>query len=177
MTGVAYPAGWKIELLSKTHRRKPFCSGQPEVDAWLHSNALQSQSKHLTATKILVDSTSTVAGFYTLATSQVDFSDLPPTIVKRLPNRALPVAVIAWLGVSRDFQGRGIGKRILATALGDCHEASKTFAFVAVILDCIDDRARQFYEQFDFKSVPGHPRKLYLSFKLLEAMVNENKGQ
>jgi hypothetical protein len=62
---------------------------------------MQHQDKRLSATKVLLDQQTAVAGFYTLATGQVDFGDLPADLAKKLPRRALPVAVLAWLGVSK----------------------------------------------------------------------------
>ncbi|HVS40032.1 MAG TPA: GNAT family N-acetyltransferase [Gemmataceae bacterium] len=141
------------------------------MDEWLASRALQNQEKHLSATKVLLDEKGLIAGYYTLATGQVDFSDLPSEVTKRLPRRVLPVAVLAWLGVAADRQGQGPGARLLAQALRDCHEAGKTFAFVAVILDCLNDAAKAFYRRWDFEDVPGHPYWLFLSSKRLNAMI------
>ncbi len=171
MSGVRYPDGWRVELLTKSHNRKGFQSGQDEVDAWLRKSAFQSQKKHLSSTKVLLDSESRIVGYYTLATSQVDFSDLPVEVAKSLPDRQLPVAVLAWLGVDRSCQGRGIGKRLLATALKDCYDAADTFAFIAVILDCVDAPSKAFYQRFDFTELPGYPMRLYLPFKLLEKLA------
>ncbi|WP_196784640.1 GNAT family N-acetyltransferase [Crateriforma conspicua] len=158
-------------MLSKSHNRKGFQSGQDEVDAWLKKTAFQNQKKHLSSTKALLDSESSIVGHYTLATCQVDFSDLPVEIAKSLPSRQLPVAVLAWLGIDKSFQGRGIGKRLLATALKDCYDAAQTFAFIAVILDCVDAPSKAFYQQFDFAELPGYPMRLYLPFKLLERLA------
>jgi GNAT superfamily N-acetyltransferase len=83
----------------------------------------------------------------------------------------LPVAVLAWLGVARDRHGQGLGRLLLAQALRDCHEAGKTFAFIAVILDCIDNKAKAFYQHFDFAELPGHPYRHFLSTVQLEAMM------
>ena len=85
-----------------------------------------------------------------------------------------PVAVLAWLGVARDFQGRGLGRLLLAQALRECHDAGQTFAFIAVILDCVDDASKAFYQQFDFAELPGHPYRLYLPFRLLEKMSQDS---
>ena len=172
MIGVQFPEKWRVENLSKSHDRKGFKSGNVEVDKWLSQTALQSQSKRLTNTKVLLNDVGTVVGYYTLATSQVDFSDLPQGLAKSLPRGQLPVAVLAWLGIAKSFQGQGIGKRLLATALGDCHAASQTFAFMAVILDCVDQPAKDFYQRFDFEELPGYPMRLYLSFQCLEKLMN-----
>jgi GNAT superfamily N-acetyltransferase len=115
-----------------------------------------------------------VASYYPLATGQVDFSDLPADVVRRPPRRQLPVAVLAWLGVHEEFQGRGLGRLLLAHALRECYEAGQTFAFIAVILDCIDDAAKTFYQRFGFQEVPGHPYRLFLGASQLEAMMRSD---
>ena len=171
MNGVNFPDGHCLERLVKSHPRKAFASGQPQVDHWLATKALQNQDKHLSMTKVLLDSDNVIAGYYTLATGQVDFGELPPVETKLLPRRMLPVAVLAWLGVAADRQGAGLGRLLLAQALRDCFDAGLTFAFIAVIIECIDDKAKAFYKHFDFAPLPGHPYRLFLSTNRLEAMM------
>jgi ribosomal protein S18 acetylase RimI-like enzyme len=52
--------------------------------------------------------------------------------------------MIGWLGVREADQGQGHGRRLLALALKDSYDAGQTFPFIAVILDCIDDKALAF---------------------------------
>jgi GNAT superfamily N-acetyltransferase len=157
--------------LARAHQRRAFRSGVQAVDDWLATRALQNQVKHLSVTKGLIDPTGVIAGYYTLAPGQVDFGDLPAELARRLPRRTLPVAILAWLGVGKDHQRQGLGERLLAQALRDCFEAGKTFAFIAVIIDCIDDRSKTFYQKWDFRELPGYPYRLYLSANQLEAMM------
>ena len=171
MSGVRFPDGFRLERLERGHPRRGFRSGASPVDDWLATKALQHQEKHLSVSRVLLDEAGEIAGYFTLATAQVDFGDLPDSERKGLPRRALPVAVLAWLGVATDRQGQGLGRLLLAQALRDCHEAGKTFAFVAVVLDCLDDRARAFYRRFDFEELPGHPYRLFLSTRRLDAMI------
>ena len=165
------PDGAWIEPLRRSHPRQEFSCGEPHVDDWLQTKALQQQDKRLSVTRVFLDVEGKIVGFYTLATGQVDFGDLPPELVKRLPRRALPVAVLAWLGVEQDHRGQGWGRLLLARALRDCYESGQTFAFVAVILDCIDDAARSFYKKWDFQALPGHKNRLFLTWKQLQAMM------
>jgi GNAT superfamily N-acetyltransferase len=171
MNGVRFPDGFRLEQLRREHHRKQFRCGEEPVDDWLATKALQNQDKHLSVTRVLLDEAGTIAGYYTLATGQVDFGDLPAELAKGLPRRLLPVAVVAWLGVGTDYQGRGLGRLLLAQALRDCYEAGQTFAFIAVILDCLNDAAKAFYQQWDFEELPGHPYRLFLSTKRLQAMM------
>jgi GNAT superfamily N-acetyltransferase len=174
VTGVLFPAGFRLETLRRGHPRRSFRSGEEKVDDWLATKALQHQEKRLSVTKVLVDEPGAIAGYYTLATGQVDFGDLPPQVAKHLPRRQLPVAVLAWLAVGLDRQGQGLGRLLLAQALRDCYEAGQTFAFIAVILDCINDAAKAFYQHWDFQELPGHPYRLFLSANHLEAMMQES---
>jgi GNAT superfamily N-acetyltransferase len=178
VTGVALPLGFSLEPLQRSHQRRRFDCGQSEVNDWLHTKALQHQDKRLSATRVLIDQDRAVAGFYTLATGQVDFGDLPSDLARKLPRRALPVAILAWLGVSVTLQGQKLGDLLLARALRDCYEAGQTFAFVAVILDCVDDQARAFYQRWDFAQMPGNPYRLFLSAQTLTAMITSRaRGQ
>ncbi len=171
MKPVAFPPGFRLETLRRDHPRKQFESGQPSVDDWLATKALQNQDKHLSVTRVLITPSGPIAGYFTLATGQVDFGDLPPEAARRLPKRMLPVAILAWLGISKSHQGQGLGRSLLAQSLRECNEAGRTFAFVAVILDCVDDAAKTFYQRWDFREMPGHPYRLYLSAGDLEAMM------
>lgn len=174
MSSVVVPAGFHWERLQRNHPRRQFCSGQAKVDGWLRTKAWQHQKKHLSVTKVLLDNGNRIVGYFTLATGQVDFSDLPGDVTRQLPRRSLPVAILAWLGVAEDRQGQGFGRTLLAQALRDCYEAGDTFAFVAVVLDCLSDAAKQFYQQWDFAELPGHPYRLFVSYQQLEAMMRDS---
>jgi GNAT superfamily N-acetyltransferase len=173
---VDFPADYHIESLSRSHPRRAFDCGLDEVNDWLATGALQSQRKHLSVTRVLLDAAGAIAGYYTLATGQVDFGDLPPELAHPLPRRMLPVAVLAWLGVNRDHQHQRLGSRLLAQALNDCLDAGATFPFVAVILDSLDDRSRDFYRKWGFAELPGHPYRLYLGIDHLQAIAASSDG-
>jgi GNAT superfamily N-acetyltransferase len=175
VNGVRFPEGLQLDHLRREHPRKQFQCGEQAVDDWLATKALQNQTKHRSVTKVLLDTAGRIAGYYTLATGQVDFGDLPAEVSKSLPRRLLPVAVLAWLGVSTGHQGQGLGRLLLAQALRGCYEAEQTFAFIAVILDCLHDKAKAFYQQWDFEELPGHPYRLFLSARRLEAMMEEQE--
>ncbi|MBI3410902.1 MAG: GNAT family N-acetyltransferase [Planctomycetes bacterium] len=166
-----FPPGYRLEAVRREHPRKDFHCGSDAVDDWLASKALQNQEKRLSVTKVLLERSGGIAGYYTLAVGQVDFSDLPAEITKRLPRRNLPVAVLAWLGVNKSVQGKGLGPLLLAHALRGCYEAGKIFAFVAVVVDAIDDSAKAFYKRWDFRELLGQPNRLFFSSKQLEAMM------
>jgi GNAT superfamily N-acetyltransferase len=172
---VRFPEGFRLEELRSEHPRAQFdCANTPaqqRVNAWLAAEAMQSQKKRLSKTQVLLAADGRIAGFYSIAMGQIDFGQLPSELAKKLPKRAVPVAVLAWLGVDKSFKGQSLGRSLLAQALAECHEAGRTFPFVALILDCIDEDAKRFYQCWDFREMPGRPMKLYLSAQSLDAMM------
>ena len=173
MSPVQFPDGYRIELLCREHRRSNFDCGVDTVNDWLATNALQNQSKHLSSTKVLVDRSDNITGYYSLAIGQVDFSELPVEFVRKLPRRLLPIVKLAWFGVAKSHQGQRLGSRLLAQALADCYVAGKTFSFIAVILDSLSEEATAFYRKFDFHTLPGQLNRLFLSAEQLEVMMRE----
>jgi GNAT superfamily N-acetyltransferase len=173
VSDVRFPAGFHLEQLRRNHPRRSFHSGQQSVDDWLATKALQHQTKHLSATKVLIDDRGAIAGYYTLAPAQIDFSDLPAELSRRLPHRMLPAAVLAWLGVNGTYQGLGLGSQLLGQALRDCWEGGRVFPFVLVILDCVDNEAKSFYKKYGFAELPGQPYRLFLSAQQLDAMMRQ----
>lgn len=171
MKEILLPEGFHWERLTRAHPRRKFGCGVDQVDEWLRKRAWQSQKKKLTVTQVLLDSEGVIAGFYTLATGQVDCGELPTELTKKLPKRLLPVAVLAWLGVDKNYQCQGIGTRLVAQALRDSYSAGATFPFVAVLLDCLNESAKQFYARWDFQEMPGYLLKLILSYQKLAAIM------
>lgn len=172
MKTVCFPEEFRLERLTKAHSRRQFACGDCNVDVWLQQYALQNQEKHLSTTSVLIDASNTIVGYFTLAAGQVLCDELPQHLTSRLPKRGLPVAVLAWLGVATEFQGQGFGHRLLAQALNDCYRASKTLAFIGIIVDCLDQRTKAFYCQWDFEELKPASLRLFLSCEKLERLMN-----
>jgi predicted transcriptional regulator len=132
VSGVQFAPGMRLEPLRREHPRRRFRCGEETVENWLATKAFQHQEKHLSVTKVLLDEEGVIVGYYTLATGQVDFSDLPADVGRDLPRRLLPVAVLAWLGVSLSHQGQGLGGQRLQAAKGTNY--STTVKMLAVML-------------------------------------------
>jgi ribosomal protein S18 acetylase RimI-like enzyme len=157
------PSGFTLEILSREHRRKRFSSGDPRVDDWLIHKALSAMEKSTSTTRLLVAAGGEVAGYYTLANTALDVSLVPPAMFGgKVPSRMPPTLTLAWLGVDRRFQGRGLGTLLFLRALADGVEVYQLVRFVAVIVDALTEENRAFYEGHGFLPVPGTASKLYL---------------
>jgi GNAT superfamily N-acetyltransferase len=172
---IQWPDGFSIEQLNTHHKRTAFSSGVDSVDEWLKKSARQAQEKQLAITKILLKEPNIIAGYYTLAMGQVNFDELPHQMARKLPTTLLPIVTLAWLGIDKRHQGKGLGERILAQALADCYHTGQIMPFVAVLLDCATASAKTFYQRYDFEELPGHPMKLMLPWKLLSRLMGVEK--
>jgi len=161
----------EFEKLSKHHKRNKFNSGEPKVDEWIKTKARQAQEKRLSITNVLCDSKA-VVGYYTIAIGQLSLEELPEAEFKKLPKGVVPIVTLAWLGLDISMQGRGLGDKLFVHALAHCYKTGLNFPYVAVIIDCMNEKAKKFYERYDFKEIVGHPMKLYISWKRLEVIAN-----
>lgn len=75
------------------------------------------------------------------------------------------VVLLARLAVDAPEKGKGLGKALLFDALQRIAEAADIVGVRAVMAHAIHERARQFYEHFNFDSSPVDPFQLMLLLK------------
>lgn len=151
----------KIEPLSKNHDRRAFTCGVEALDTYLKRFARQHADANISRTYVAV-SGATVSGFYSLAMSGIRRENLPEKYSSRYPNFPLPVARLARLAVALNVQGQGLGELLLADALQRCLQISESIGMLGVIVDAKDERARGWYERYEFERLPDSPLTLGL---------------
>ena len=88
--------------------------------------------------------------------------NLPERYLNRFPNFPLPVARLARLAVDLNRQRQGLGELLLADALQRCLRISESIGMLGVIVDAKDERARGWYERYEFERLPDSPLTLWL---------------
>ena len=88
--------------------------------------------------------------------------NLPEKYLNRFPNFPLPVARLARLAVDLNHQRQGLGELLLADALQRCLHISDSIGMLGVIVDAKDERARGWYERYEFERLPDSPLTLWL---------------
>ena len=152
-----------ITPLGKHHDRAAFSCGVDVLDAWLRARAGQDVRRRLARVFVCCkEGSSAVLGFYTLSSLSVDVSSLPEDRARKLPGLPVPATLIGGLAVSRDAQGQGVGRLLLADAVKRTLAASEEVAIHALVVDAKDDRARQFYESFGFIRLADRNERLFL---------------
>lgn len=154
----------EILALGRRHDRAAFSCGIEALDRYLKTQANQDVRRRVARVFVCCEQGSdTILGYYTLSALSIDLSSLPEDRARRLPRHPVPAALIGRLAVSRDAQGQGIGRLLLANAVTRSLAVSEEIAIHAMVVDAKDERAKGFYEAFGFKPLVDEPRRLYLS--------------
>ncbi len=157
-----------VTLDKGRHCRESFSSGKAELDRFLKDQASRHMEVEISRTYLLPTSNPLENGklgiraFYTIAPSTVSKRNFPRKEENKLPLYPVPVLLIAQLAVHQDHQHTGIGKVTLVAALRKAHSIAKEAAFHSVVVDCLDQDARGFYEKFGFKELCIHNGRVRL---------------
>jgi ribosomal protein S18 acetylase RimI-like enzyme len=159
---------FRIEILEAKHDRKGFNCGVEALDRYFRERVTQDVRRRATACYVAVDAAANrVAGYYTLAAGGVALTDLPDSMVHRLPR--YPSVPVAWLGrlaVDREYQGRRLGGALLWDAR--LRAVRSEIAVFALVVDAKDERAEAFYRHHGFAAFGSLPRQLILPLNSLK---------
>lgn len=159
------------------HSRAAFTCGHPSIDSFLKKIAPQRQQQKIGATLVAVDAEGDprrIVGYYTMLPHQFRGDDLPDPYRKgsRIGNvYAVPGALLARLGVSLNFQGNGIGKKLMSDALTRVVSLADEWGCAAIVTDPSDDRARTFCASFDFEALGDGTPRMIVGLKTIVAAL------
>lgn len=155
---------FQIEKLRREHPVESFDCGQEALNRFLVRFALTNQLANASQTYLgLADGA--IAGFYTLVVGEITYEDAPERLIKGLARHPVPVAILARLAVSVDWQGKGVGAGLLKDAMKRTLQAANIIGIRAFIVHAKDDNVKRFYERFNFAPSPTDPLHLYLLIK------------
>jgi GNAT superfamily N-acetyltransferase len=157
-------AALRIEKLRRDHPVEGFDCGRDELNRFLVRHALQSQQGNASQTYLAL-AHEQVVGFYTLVVGAVEYVEAPPRLVKGLGRYPVPLMVLARLGVSVTWQGKGLGSGLLKDTMLRTLQAADIAGIRALATHAKDDQARTFYERYDFIPSPTDPYHMFLLLK------------
>jgi GNAT superfamily N-acetyltransferase len=168
------PLNYEIEPLGAHHDRAAFSCGVEQLDRYFREQAGQERRKDVAAIFVLrLLDTDQVAGYYTLSATSIEPLSLPQGLIKRLPRYpTLPALLVGRLAADRRFQGQGIGRMLLMSALARSLELREQLGAIGVVVDAKSDAARDFYEKYGFMRFLDDAYRLFLPMKTLVALVS-----
>lgn len=162
------------ELLSSEHIKEHFDCGQQLLSQYLHKQAKQDVKRQLTACFVILNDRNEVKGYYTLSNAGIERPLLPAEISKKLPPsyESLPVTLLGRLARDIIYHGERLGELLLLDALKRCYDASLNIGSMAVVVDPIDEAARNFYLKYGFIDLPDSG-KMFLSMKTIASLFSK----
>ncbi len=157
--------------LEASYDRSMFSSGSKPLDNYFQKQVTQDIRRRVTACFVAITIEQRIAGYYTLTAASILLSDLPDTIVKKLPRYpSVPAVRMGRLAVDKSFRKQGLGGALLADALARAYH-SEIIAY-SMVVDAKDESAVSFYRHHGFIALPNAPMTLFLplsSLKFLES--------
>ena len=167
----------KIELLAKSHDRDGFDCGSDALNLFLKHTAQQHAERGISRTFVLVDESATapkpIVGFFSLNLCQIKSESLSVAEAKKLPRDVSGVR-LGRLAVAKAYQRQGMGKTLLVAAMEKFIEIFNTAGGIGLFVDAQDQKAKTYYEQFGFVSLPSNELELFLPVRtILEASATQ----
>jgi GNAT superfamily N-acetyltransferase len=156
-----------IVKLNRSHAIDRFDCGVTSLNNFLKQYALTNQSSGGAQTYVAAIG-EFVVGYYSLASGEVAHEAAPAKGMARHP---IPVMLLARLATDLTWQGKGLGAALLADAMRRTLQAADIAGIRALVVHAKDDKARRFYQHFDFDPSPKDPLHLSILIKEIRRQV------
>lgn len=153
------------EPIGIRHQVAAFDCGTPTLNEFLIRHALTNHQSGSAKTFVATTDNRVTVGYYSLAASQILYADAPSRLQKGVARHPIPVVLLARLAVERASQGKGLGPGLLKDAILRVLGAAEGVGIRALLVHAKDEKARAFYEHFNFEPLPGYPLHLVLLLK------------
>jgi predicted N-acetyltransferase YhbS len=160
----------RIEKLQRSHAIDAFDCGRKPLNRFLVHSALQSQQAETSQTYVALEEHH-VVGYYTLAVGKIDWENAPQLRTKSPAQQPVPVMLLARLAVATAWHGNGLGAGLLKDAILRTLHAARIAGIRVFAVHAKDDRARAFYEHFDFVLSPTDPYHLFRPLRDLRGLL------
>lgn len=123
-----------------------------EIDAlneFLSKYALKNDQLGIGKTFVALDHQDKIVGYFTLATAQVAYQEIPDDYRGKLPKYPIPALRIARLAVDKELKEKGIGKWLLAQAFVKIIQVADVTGIYFIIVDA-KESSKSFYEHYGF---------------------------
>ncbi len=141
-------------LLTEAHDGSTFDSGEPVLDDWLRQRALNNLQSAASRTYVVCPTGSLdVIGYAALSMGQILAQDVTGPMRRNMP-KLIPAVLLGRLAISRTWQGKGLGRALLADVITRAHRASAQVSARLVIVHAISPAAEAFYLHHGFTRLP-----------------------
>lgn len=129
---------------------KKFDCGIEKLNEFLLRYAIRNDELGIGRTFVALNSNNHILGYFTLATAQVAYQEVPDEYKGKLPKYPIPALRIARLAVNKELQGNGIGKWLLSQVFIKAVQVSDITGLYLIIVDA-KETSKSFYEYYGFQ--------------------------
>lgn len=164
-------------LLSEAHDSSAFNSGEPVLDDWLRRRAWSNLQAAASRTYVICpEGSQRIAGYFALSMGQILAHEATGAMRRNMP-RQIPAVVLGRLAIDRGWQGKGLGRALLADAVGRSLRASSEVSARLVIVHAISPAAEAFYLHHGFTRLPVETPTLALDLVKFQKLAEEESDE
>ena len=119
------------------------------LNEFLSRYALKNDELGIGKTFVALTEKNQIAGYFTLATAQVAYQEIPDECKKKLPKYPIPALRIARLAGNKELKGCGTGKWLLKQAFLKIIQVADVTGLYLIIVDA-KESSKTFYEHYGF---------------------------
>jgi GNAT superfamily N-acetyltransferase len=160
----------EIVKLHRSHALDRFDCGVVSLNNFLKQYALTKQASGGAQTYVAAVG-DLVVGYYSLATGEVAYDAATVRMAKGVARHPIPVLLLARLATDLTWQDKGLGAALLADAMRRTLQAADIAGIRALVVHAKDEKARSFYEHFDFDISPKDPLHLAILIKEIRRQI------
>ena len=139
-----------IKEIQRKSLLKNFDCGIEQLNEFLSRYAIKNDELGIGRTFIALNSSNHILGYFTLATAQVAYQEIPDECKGKLPKYPIPALRIARLAVNEELQGNEIGKWLLSQVFIKAVQVSDITGLYLIIVDA-KETSKSFYEYYGFQ--------------------------
>lgn len=136
------------DIRQKTSLKNFDCENQA-LNEFLSKYALKNDQLGIGKTFVALSPQEKIVGYFTLATAQVAYREIPDNYRVKLPKYPISALRIARLAVNKELKGKGIGKWLLAQAFIKVSHVADVTGIYFIIIDA-KETSKSFYEHYGF---------------------------
>ncbi|MBK24609.1 MAG: hypothetical protein CME70_11495 [Halobacteriovorax sp.] len=161
-----------LETSKKVKARASFSSGKQSLDDYIQRYAKNGSKNQVGQTHLLIEEEPLkIIGYYTLSTLSVEKSLLAK--FTSYPAPEISGMLMARLAIATSEQRKGHGKKLLVHALTKIQRISEDAAVKIVVVDALDQQAKDYYIQFGFIEFDNEPMKLFISIETVNSVLSQ----
>lgn len=138
-----------IKDIQQKSRLKSFDCEIDVLNEFLSKYAQKNDKLGIGKTFIALNQQDKIVGYFTLATAQVAYQEIPDDYRGKLPKYPIPALRIARLSVDKELEGKGVGKWLLAQAFIKIIQVADVTGIYFIIVDA-KETSKSFYEHYGF---------------------------